>query len=106
MAASLQGKVAIVTGGSRGIGHAIASALLSEGAHVTITGVNPVHLRDAERRLPTNRGDDADAMAADVRDEEAVESVFAETTRRFGGLDILVNNAGVGVFIAGGRSVA
>lgn len=100
MASSLQGKVAIVTGGSRGIGQAIAAALLSEGIHVTITGVNRDRLREGERQLAGAAIGDAkvQSVAADVRDDAAVESIFNATVRRFGGLDILVNNAGVGGF--------
>ena len=55
MASSIQGKVAIVTGGSRGIGLAVAAALLSEGVNVAITGTNPDHLRAAEATLLPRR---------------------------------------------------
>src|SRR5258706_9342386 len=100
MASSVQGKVAIVTGGSRGIGRAIAAALLRDGANVAITGTNPDHLRDAEGALASMGAAHAKLLTftADVRDHLAVESVVAETVRRLGGLDILVNNAGVGWF--------
>ena len=100
MASSLQGKVAIVTGGSRGIGRAIAAALLGGGAHVAITGTNPDHLREAESSLSSipSAGAQLLTFAADVRDHLAVGTVVDETVRRLGGLDILVNNAGVGWF--------
>jgi NAD(P)-dependent dehydrogenase (short-subunit alcohol dehydrogenase family) len=100
MASSIQGKVAIVTGGSRGIGRAIAEALLGEGSHVVITGTNPDHLREAETALTPKASGGAKLLTftADVRDHLAVDSVVAETVRRLGGLDILVNNAGVGWF--------
>src|SRR5260221_9298910 len=100
MASSVQGKVAIVTGGSRGIGRAIAAALLRDGANVAITGTNPDHLRNAEGALASMGAAHAKLLTftADVRDHLAVESVVAETVRRLGGLDILVNNAGVGWF--------
>jgi 3-oxoacyl-[acyl-carrier protein] reductase len=98
--ASLQGKVAIVTGGSRGIGRAIAAAFLRDGINVTITGVNPAHLREAESALAHAGAAGAvlHTFVADVRDHLAVQSVVDETVRRVGRLDILVNNAGVGWF--------
>ena len=97
---TLQGKTAFVTGGSRGIGRAIAAALLAEGVSVTITGTHSDHLRDAEAALngDAKSGARLIALPADVRDHLAVESAIAETVRRMGGLDILVNNAGVGWF--------
>jgi 3-oxoacyl-[acyl-carrier protein] reductase len=100
MSSTLQGKVAIVTGGSRGIGRAIASALLGEGVHVAITGTNPDHLREAESSLGSVPASGARLLTfvADVRDHLAVETVVEETVRRQGGLDMLVNNAGVGWF--------
>jgi NAD(P)-dependent dehydrogenase (short-subunit alcohol dehydrogenase family) len=99
--ASASSRVAIVTGGSRGIGRAIASAFLSNGINVAISGVNPEHLRDAQKRLATvaTGGATVHMVAADVRDRAAVGSLVDETVNRFGGLDILVNNAGVGVFV-------
>jgi 3-oxoacyl-[acyl-carrier protein] reductase len=100
MAASLEGKVAIVTGGSRGIGHAIAAALLQKGVDVAISGVNKDHLQKAESDLGKVAAPGARVLtfAADVRDQLAVQSLVDETVRRQGGLDILVNNAGVGWF--------
>jgi 3-oxoacyl-[acyl-carrier protein] reductase len=100
MPASLEGKVAIVTGGSRGIGLAIAAALLQKGTHVAISGVNKDHLQKAETDLARVALSGARVMtfSADVRDHLAVESLVDETMRRHDGLDILVNNAGVGWF--------
>src|SRR3954454_2941423 len=100
MPSPIQGKVAIVTGGSRGIGRAIAAALLGDGANVVITGTKPDHLRDAEAALASAAAAGAKVLTftADVRDHLAVDSVVEETVRRLGGLDILVNNAGVGWF--------
>jgi NAD(P)-dependent dehydrogenase (short-subunit alcohol dehydrogenase family) len=96
----LNGKVALVTGGSRGIGLAIARALLGEGASVVITGTNETHLRNASAEL--GAGSAVLPLQADVRRPDDVERAVAMAVDRFGGLDVLVNNAGVGIF----RSVA
>jgi 3-oxoacyl-[acyl-carrier protein] reductase len=100
MSNSLEGKVAIVTGGSRGIGRAIAAALLQKGTHVAISGVKKDHLEKAEGELSrvATAGARVLTFAADVRDHLAVQSLVDETARRQGGIDILVNNAGVGWF--------
>jgi 3-oxoacyl-[acyl-carrier protein] reductase len=92
---TLAGKVALVTGGSRGIGLAIARRLQAEGAAVAITGTNQERLDAAARGLTAGR---ALAIRADVRSYAEIESATALTVATFGGLDILVNNAGVGVF--------
>jgi len=92
----LIGKVALVTGGTRGIGFAIAQALVKEQAAVVITGTNPSRVKDAQEKL----GPGALAIRADVRDYASVESAVRTTVEQFGGLDILVNNAGVGIFKA------
>ena len=89
----LTGKVAIVTGGSRGIGLAVARALLAQGAAVAITGTTQAHLDAAARELP-----DVAAIRADVRNNAEVEALFTDVVSRFGGVDIVINNAGVGVF--------
>jgi NAD(P)-dependent dehydrogenase (short-subunit alcohol dehydrogenase family) len=97
---SLTENVAIITGGSRGIGRAVASAFVSRGVHVAITGVNPKHLADAESSLKSAAvsGAAVHSFVADVRDHLAVEAVFDETVRRHGGVDIVINNAGIGWF--------
>jgi 3-oxoacyl-[acyl-carrier protein] reductase len=91
---SLTGKVAFVTGGSRGIGLAAAKALVSSGASVAITGTDQGRLDAAVSALGTKTL----GLRADVRKYEEVEAAISQTVSRFGGLDILVNNAGVGVF--------
>jgi len=96
MSSSLTGKVAVVTGGSRGIGLAIARELLREGATVAITGTSPEHLAAAEKEL--DGGDRVLALRSDVRNYPDVDAVVGTVVNRAGGLDILVNNAGVGVF--------
>ena len=85
---TLDGRVALITGASRGIGSAIARTLVEEGAQVA---------------LASRSGDDlgipgALARSADVRDPRAREEMVAATVERFGGLDILVVNAGVGAY--------
>ena len=95
---TLTGKAAIVTGGSRGIGFAIASALLAEGAQVTITGLDDAHLSSARRRLEGEGPGSIEALRADVRKYDDVRHVVNATVARCGGLDYLINNAGVGVF--------
>jgi len=92
--------VAVVTGGSRGIGLATASALAGRGAAVTITGTNQRRLDEAKAELATAHGGDrVRAVACDVRDASSVASAFSGVVAEFGGLDLLVNNAGVGGFV-------
>ena len=96
---TLTGKSAIVTGGSRGIGFAIARALLERGASVTITGTKETRLAAASHELESSvRGGAVMAQDADVRTYQDVERAVNAAASRFGGIDILVNNAGVGVF--------
>jgi NADP-dependent 3-hydroxy acid dehydrogenase YdfG len=91
----LESIVAVVTGGSRGIGFAIAEALVSKGARVVITGRDEQQLDAAARQLAAAS---VHTVRADVRDAgEAARSIDAAVDR-FGGLDVLVNNAGVGMF--------
>jgi 3-oxoacyl-[acyl-carrier protein] reductase len=91
---TLIGKTAIVTGGSRGIGLAIARALVTSDVNVMITGTKEKPLADAISEL----GAMAMAQTADVRNYADVERAFSAAAARFGGIDILINNAGVGVF--------
>ena len=95
----MKAKAAIVTGGSRGIGLAIATALVKDGASVVITGLKKGRLDEAVAELG-KAGDPSRVYGAvtDVRDRAAVDALVADTEKRFGRLDILVNNAGLGVF--------
>jgi 3-oxoacyl-[acyl-carrier protein] reductase len=94
----LASAVAVVTGGSRGIGFAIASALVSSGARVVITGRDVQQLEEARKQLERSRSGAVHAVAADVgRPDEAAGAITA-AAEKFGGLDVLVNNAGVGKF--------
>ena len=93
---NLSGKVAVVTGGSKGIGFGIAEALVKNGASVFICGRDEHDLRQAIDAL-AERGS-ADGVTCDVANEDQVREVLAACVEKFGGLDILVNNAGVGFF--------
>jgi NAD(P)-dependent dehydrogenase (short-subunit alcohol dehydrogenase family) len=96
---ALDGKVAVVTGGSRGIGLAIARALLREGARVAITATSDATLAAASDALAAVApAGQLLAIRADVRYHEQVDSAIDAAVRCFGGLDILVNNAGIGIF--------
>jgi NAD(P)-dependent dehydrogenase (short-subunit alcohol dehydrogenase family) len=91
---------AIVTGGTRGIGYAIATAIAADGGQVLITGLDQGRLDRAVRQLERDAGA-AGRIAgsrSDVRRRADVDALIAAAVERFGGLDILVNNAGVGVF--------
>jgi 3-oxoacyl-[acyl-carrier protein] reductase len=95
MAGKLAGKVAVVTGASKGIGAAIARRLADEGAAVV---VNYASSKEGAERVVTEikeKGGKAVAVRANVAQEGEVRRLFAETKKAFGGLDILVNNAGI-----------
>ena len=89
-------KVAVVTGGTKGIGKAIAEILLKAGATVFVCGRDKQGLRIAIDDL--KRFGKVEGELCDVRSESQVKMMLDECTRVFGGLDILINNAGVGVF--------
>jgi gluconate 5-dehydrogenase len=90
----LTGKVAIVTGGSRGLGLEIAEGLAEAGASVTITGRRRRWLDPAEQGL-RDQGYVVLAIEADITDPEGVRQTVDATVERFGGVDILINNAGL-----------
>ncbi|HOL71253.1 MAG TPA: SDR family oxidoreductase [Bryobacteraceae bacterium] len=97
MGTFLDGKLAVVTGGGRGIGLAITEALLESGAAVAICGRSEQSLAEARETLGRN-GRKLVARTADVSKPEDVRAFFEFVDRELGGLDILVNNAGVGHF--------
>jgi NAD(P)-dependent dehydrogenase (short-subunit alcohol dehydrogenase family) len=98
--AAMEGKVAIVTGGSRGIGRAIADALVTAGANVVIAGRNSDDAQRAAHELneSSGRADAALAVQCDVRSYRDCRRLVALGVEAFGRLDVLVNNAGIGAF--------
>ena len=98
MAEELRGKVAIVTGGTRGIGLSIARRLLAEGAKVFICGRNAEHVKAALATLGKQSSGDVDGAVADVRRYEDCRKVVQAAAEKFGGIDILINNAGLAYF--------
>jgi 3-oxoacyl-[acyl-carrier protein] reductase len=99
MSAELKGRVAVVTGGSRGIGWAIATALAEAGVHVAVAARTAADVERAAARLnerfPAVR---ALGVACDVRSQADCERLISRAADELGGIDILVNNAGIGQF--------
>jgi dihydroanticapsin dehydrogenase len=87
---SLSGKIALVTGGSRGIGFSTGKILSENGATVVITGKDTERLEKAAKKIPNSI-----AIVADIRNTNDVKNVVSKTIEKFGRLDILVNNAGI-----------
>lgn len=85
----LAGKVAVVTGSTRGLGYAIAEAMVAHGATVIVSSENAADTAAAAAALG------AAGIACDVSDDSAIAALVAETVARFGGIDILVSNAGI-----------
>jgi 3-oxoacyl-[acyl-carrier protein] reductase len=101
--AQLDGKVAIVTGGSKGIGRSIAAGLLAAGARVAISGRSASALKEAAAELGKGDGGGGHAgrlltVEGDVASEQDAAKLINQAVQRFGGLDILINNAGIGRF--------
>lgn len=94
----LAGKVAIVTGGTKGIGRAIAEALIQAGANVSICARREDELKKAITHLNKLSDDRVTGTVCDVRDYAAVKELFNHTVKKFDGVDVLVNNAGIGLF--------
>jgi 3-oxoacyl-[acyl-carrier protein] reductase len=91
--------ISLITGGSRGIGQALARRLLARGHRVAITGTTQSGVARAEQALAEECGDAGRVLGltCDVRDSGSVERAVRTVVARFEGLDVLVNNAGVGV---------
>ncbi|MGD9562727.1 MAG: SDR family oxidoreductase [Pyrinomonadaceae bacterium] len=92
----MDGKTAIITGGTKGIGYAIAEALVRNGASVLVCGRSRDDVQAAaEKLLELGK---VEAVSCDVRNEDHVRMLFDHCTTAFGGVDILINNAGIGYF--------
>ncbi len=91
---NLQGKTALITGSSRGLGFAFAQALAEHGASVILNGTQSGRLDESVRKL-TDRGFNASGLAFDVADESAVDAAFAQLDAQGTQVDILINNAGI-----------
>ena len=95
---ALKQKVALITGGSKGIGYGIAKVLLSQGMRVAITSRTQQAATEAAQRLVTETGGLAIGLECDVRNYGSQEMAAAKTVAEFGELDVLIANAGVGHF--------
>ncbi len=94
----LAGKTAIVTGGTKGIGRAIAESLVTAGVNVSFSARHENEIQRAVAELNEHGRGRAAGFFCDVRDEAQVRAFFAQTVETFGVVDILVNNAGIGMF--------
>lgn len=92
----LQGKVAVITGGSIGIGKAVAEEFAKEGVHLALCARNEERVRNAAQELSEKYGIQALGMACDVAKKEDIEQFVGEVAGKFQGVDILINNAGTG----------
>ena len=90
-------RIVLVTGGTRGIGFAIAQALLAAGDEVAITGTSSDSVVRAEHSLASGGGGHVMGIVCDVRDPSSAQLAVETAVQRFGGIDVLVNSAGVGV---------
>src|SRR2546422_6185072 len=96
MTRRFDGKVAVVTGGGRGMGRAVALRLAREGARVVVAEVNPEHGREVAAEI-RDSGGAATEVAGDVSRLADVEAIFGAAVKAYGTVDILVNNAGIAV---------
>ena len=95
---TLAGRAALVTGGTRGIGRAVAAALGAAGARVALTGTRPADAEAAARELASASGAEIHGVECDVRSADSVARLADTVRETLGGLDLLVNNAGLGIY--------
>jgi len=95
---NLNGKVAIVTGSTKGIGRAIAESLVREGMNVCVSARSEEEVEREVSELGDAGEGSVTGVVCDVRDYDEVKALFEHTVAEFGGVDVLVNNAGVGLF--------
>ncbi|MCC9604064.1 SDR family oxidoreductase [Stieleria sp. JC731] len=93
----LTDRVAIVTGGSKGLGAAMAAGLASAGSKIALCARNQTEVEQAAQQISEQYGVDAIGVAADVTDQQQVEHLVDTVVDRFGGIDILINNAGINI---------
>ncbi len=94
----IEGRVALITGGTRGIGRAIAESLIKAGASVYISARNAEEIKATVKAMDAPAAGRIAGGVCDVQEYEQVQSLFADVVAKFDGLDILVNNAGIGLF--------
>jgi NAD(P)-dependent dehydrogenase (short-subunit alcohol dehydrogenase family) len=94
----MKNKVALITGGTLGIGYGIAEKLLNDGMNVAITGRNQSTVTQAAQELSDKTGGNAIGIAADVRSAEDMDKAVSETVSAFGSINVVVANAGLGHF--------
>lgn len=95
---ALVGKIAVVTGGTKGIGKAIAHAFVSAGANVVVSARNATEIETTVSELKALDRGRAEGFVCDVRDYAQVKMLFSKVVESFQGVDLLVNNAGLGIF--------
>ena len=89
----LQGRVAVITGGARGIGYAIAERMLMSGASVSLWDIDGIQLQQAEQQLSASGK--VSISTLELTDDKSVQEAAADVVKQFGKIDILVNNAGI-----------
>ena len=90
----LEGRVALVTGGGRGIGRAIALAYAAEGAKLTLAARTSAELRETADTIMSRYGTEVHTVVADVSSRRQVDNMVDSALERYGAIDVLVNNAG------------
>ena len=93
----LDGRTALITGGSKGLGASMASGLASAGADVVLVSRHLSEVEESARKIAAESGRKAVGLEGDVTDPAAVDRIVDETVKRFGKIDVLVNNAGLNI---------